>query len=141
MPIQPIVDTDSLAAFCARLAEAKFVTVDTEFLRDKTYWPILCLVQVAGPDEAAVIDAQAPGIDLAPLDALLADRGILKVFHAARQDVEIFFHRTGDVPKPIFDTQVAAMVCGFGDQVAYGTLLQQLEIGRASCRERVCQYV
>src|SRR3546814_6930694 len=94
MPIRPIVDTDSLAAFCARLAEAKFVTVDTEFLRDKTYWPILCLVQVAGPDEAAVIDAQAPGIDLAPLDALLADRGILKVFHAARQDVEIFFHRS-----------------------------------------------
>src|SRR5665213_200582 len=104
-----ISDTATLAAFCERLSTAPFVTVDTEFLRDKTYWPQLCLVQVAGPDDAAVIDALAPGIDLAPLYALMANQAVLKVFHAARQDVEIFVNLTGTVPVPMFDTQIAAM--------------------------------
>src|SRR5277367_6083163 len=98
-----IVDTDSLASFCQRLSSAYFVTIDTEFMREKTYWPQLCLVQLAGPDEAAAIDPLAPDIDLAPLDALLSDAGVLKVFHAARQDIEIFHHRTGKVPLPLFD--------------------------------------
>ncbi|HLJ63897.1 MAG TPA: ribonuclease D [Stellaceae bacterium] len=117
-----ISDTSTLAAFCDAQAKAEFITVDTEFLREKTYWPMLCLVQIAGPEKAAAIDPLAPGIDLAPLYALLADRSILKVFHAARQDIEIFFNLTGAVPNPLFDTQIAAMVCGFGDQVSYETL-------------------
>ncbi len=102
-------------------------TIDTEFMRDRTYWPILCLVQIAGPDEAAAIDPLADGIDLAPLLAMMQHRGVLKVFHAARQDIEIFaFHMTGAVPAPVFDTQVAAMVCGFGDSVSYETLASRL---------------
>jgi ribonuclease D len=125
-----ISDTQSLADFCDRLKSASFITVDTEFMREKTYWPQLCLVQVAGPDEARAIDPLAPGIDLAPLFALMADERILKVFHAARQDVEIFLHLTGRMPKPLFDTQVAAMVCGFGDAVGYETLASQLARAR-----------
>jgi ribonuclease D len=121
-----IADTLSLARFCESLQGAEFVTVDTEFMRERTYWPILCLVQVAGPTEAAAIDALAPGIDLAPLLALLADETILKVFHAARQDIEIFFYLSGAVPQPLFDTQVAAMVCGFGDAASYQTLVAKL---------------
>ena len=123
MAIIPITDSAELKEFCRRQSRASYVTVDTEFLRDKTYWPILCLVQVAGPDEAVVIDPMAKDIDLTPLDRLLFNPKILKVFHAARQDLEIFFHRTGKVPTPIFDTQVAAMVCGFGDQVGYETIV------------------
>jgi ribonuclease D len=106
--MDPIVETEGLAAFCRRQAGAAFVAVDTEFMREATYWPRLCLVQVAGPEEAAAIDALAPGLSLEPLFALLADARVLKVFHAARQDVEIFVHLTGRVPTPIFDTQVAA---------------------------------
>jgi ribonuclease D len=121
-----ISDTPTLAEFCARQSTAPFVTVDTEFMRDKTYWPQLCLVQIAGPEEAAVIDALAPGIDLAPLLQLMANEAILKVFHAARQDIEIFFQLAGTVPHPLFDTQVAAMVCGFGDSVSYETLAGKL---------------
>jgi ribonuclease D len=121
-----ISDSGALAAFVGRQAGAEFVTIDTEFMRDRTFWPILCLVQVAGPGEAAAIDALAPGLDFAPLYALLADPKILKVFHAARQDIEIFFHRTGRIPAPIVDTQVAAMVCGFGDAVSYETLAGKL---------------
>ncbi len=124
MPV--IADTQQLAEFCRRQAGAPFVTVDTEFIRDNTYWPQLCLVQIAGPEAAAVIDPLAPGLDLAPVLALLADRGVLKVFHAARQDVEIFYHLTGKVPEPIFDTQVAAMVCGFGEQASFESLAQKL---------------
>jgi ribonuclease D len=123
MAITPITDSAELKEFCRRQSRASYVTVDTEFLRDKTYWPILCLIQVAGPEEAAVIDPMAEGIDLAPLDRLLFNPKVLKVFHAARQDLEIFFHRSGKVPSPIFDTQVAAMVCGFGDQVGYETIV------------------
>ena len=121
-----ITDTPSLAALCRRLADAPFITVDTEFLRETTYWPQLCLVQVAGPDEAMAIDAMADGIDLAPLFELMADTGVLKVFHAARQDLEIFFHLNGRLPEPVFDTQVAAMVCGFGDSAGYETLVAKL---------------
>src|SRR6202048_3359635 len=95
-----IPESDSLARFCARQEGASFVAVDTEFMRERTYWPILCLVQVAGPDEAAAIDALAPGIDLAPLLALMEDQSMLKVFHAARQDLEIFFNLSGKVPEP-----------------------------------------
>jgi ribonuclease D len=121
-----ITDNAALIRFCAAQQGASFVAVDTEFMRERTYWPILCLVQVAGPTEAAAIDPLAPGIDLAPLLALMADEGILKVFHAARQDIEIFFNLSGMVPKPLFDTQIAAMVCGFGDAASYETLVSKL---------------
>ncbi len=128
MPL--ITDTPSLEAFCRRQAAAEVITVDTEFMRERTYWPVLCLVQVAGPDEAVAIDALAQGMDLAPLFALVADPGVLKVFHAARQDLEIFYHLTGRIPAPVFDTQVAAMVCGFGDQTGYETLVAKLAQAR-----------
>ena len=122
-----ITTTDNLAAFCARQARAPFITVDTEFLRDTTYWPKLCLIQVGGPEEEAAVDALADGMDLTPLYDLLGDPNLLKVFHAARQDMEIFYQRmNGDLPRPIFDTQVAAMVCGFGEQVGYDTLAHKL---------------
>lgn len=126
MTITPLATTDELAAFCARMRSADYITVDTEFLRDRTYWPQLCLVQIAGPDEAAAIDTLAPDLDPTPLHELMADRSLLKVFHAGRQDVEIFFHRMGSIPEPLFDTQVAAMVCGFGDQVGYEGLISKL---------------
>jgi ribonuclease D len=126
MKITPITDTGALAAFCDKASKAEYVTVDTEFIRDKTYWSKLCLIQLAGPDEAVAIDVLAPGINLTPVDDLLANPDVLKVFHAGRQDVEIFFHRNGVIPVPIFDTQVAAMVCGFGDQVGYETLISKL---------------
>lgn len=121
-----IADSTELAAFCARQANAEYLAVDTEFLRDTTYWPQLCLVQVGGPDEVAAIDTLAPDIDLSPLFTLMDDPKILKVFHSARQDLEIFFHMMGHVPGPIFDTQVAAMVCGFGDSVGYDTMVRKL---------------
>jgi ribonuclease D len=121
-----IETSDTLAEFCRRQADAAFITVDTEFMRDKTYWPQLCLVQVAGPEAAAAIDPLAPGIDLKPLFDLMVAPGVLKVFHAARQDIETFVNLTGTVPSPIFDTQVAAMVCGFGDAVSYETLASRL---------------
>ncbi|HUI18535.1 MAG TPA: ribonuclease D [Alphaproteobacteria bacterium] len=120
-----IADSEALAAFCARLA-SPYITVDTEFMRDRTYYPQLCLVQIAGADEAAAIDALAPGLDLAPLIALMDRRDILKVFHAGRQDVEIFYLLSGRVPAPMFDTQIAAMVCGFGESVGYDTLVAKL---------------
>ncbi|MGE0257476.1 MAG: ribonuclease D [Alphaproteobacteria bacterium] len=121
-----IADTEALAAFCARQKGAEFVAVDTEFMRERTYWPILCLVQVAGPGESIAVDTLAPGLDLAPLLELMADPAILKVFHAARQDLEIFYQLSGKVPHPVFDTQIAAMVCGFGDSVSYETLVRKL---------------
>lgn len=121
-----ISDSKALAEFCKRQAAADYVTVDTEFMRDRTYWPQLCLVQVAGPEEAAAIDALAEGIDLSPLLELMSNPSVTKVFHAARQDIEIFFHLSGKVPAPLVDTQVVAMVCGFGDAVAYETLAGRL---------------
>jgi ribonuclease D len=121
-----IADSAALAEFCRNQMRADYVTVDTEFIRDNSYWPQLCVVQIAGPAEAALIDPLVPGMDLQPILELLANREVLKVFHAARQDVEIFFHLTGRVPQPIFDTQVAAMVCGFGEQASLETLAQRL---------------
>jgi ribonuclease D len=121
-----ITKTEELAAFCKSLAKTEFVAVDTEFMRERTYWPKLCLAQVAGPDDAAAIDALADGIDLAPLDELMANPKVLKVFHAARQDLEIFYLRMNQVPQPLFDTQVAAMVCGHGEAASYESLASKL---------------
>jgi len=121
-----ITDNGEVAALCKRLAQAEYITVDTEFMRERTYWSQLCLIQLAGPDEAAAIDPLAPGIDLSPVLDLMQNEKVLKVFHAARQDLEIFHHMTGAVPHPVFDTQVAAMVCGFGDQVSYEILARKL---------------
>ncbi len=125
-----ITDTKALEGFCGRLEGDPYITVDTEFMRETTFWPILCLVQVAGAGEARVIDALAGGIDLGPLLEIMADRNILKVFHAARQDLEIFYKLMGSMPAPVFDTQIAAMVCGFGDQVGYETLISKLTKAR-----------
>lgn len=121
-----VTSAEELAALCQRLRAETFVTVDTEFMRERTYWPELCVVQLAGEHEVAVVDAQAEGMDLAPLGELLADPAVVKVFHAARQDVEIFLLRFGAVPTPLFDTQVAAMVAGFGDQASYDSLVRAL---------------
>lgn len=125
-----VTDTAALAALCGRLAAEPFVTIDTEFMRERTYYPELCVVQLASAQDVAVIDALAPGLDLLPLGALLADPGVVKVFHAARQDAEIFLERFGNVPAPLFDTQVAAMVAGFGDQVGYDALVSALTGGQ-----------
>ncbi len=125
-----ITETAALAGLCDRLRGERFVTVDTEFMRERTYWPELCVVQLAGEREVAVVDAEAEGIDLAPLGALLADPAVTKVFHAARQDIEIFVLRYGAPPRPLFDTQVAAMVAGFGDQVGYDSLVASLAGGQ-----------
>ena len=121
-----IVTTDVLAEFCERAQKFDFVTVDTEFLRETTYWPKLCLIQAATDDEAVLIDPLAPGLNLAPFFALLANPNITKVFHAARQDVEIFVKLTGAVPHNIFDTQIAASVCGFGDSISYDNLVRSI---------------
>jgi ribonuclease D len=121
----PITTTADLADFCRRLAGAPFIAVDTEFMRETTYWPKLCLVQVASAEHAANIDPLADGLDLAPLLALMADERIQKVFHAGRQDVEIF-NNLGVIPRPLFDTQIAAMAAGFGEQVAYDALVRQM---------------
>ena len=120
-----ITDNAALAAFCARMRSERFVAIDTEFMRDRTYFPKLCLVQVAGEEEAVAIDPLASGLDLGPLLALMADERVLKVMHAARQDLEIF-HHLGQLPRPFFDSQIAAMVCGFGEEVAYDTLVSKL---------------
>jgi ribonuclease D len=124
-----IATTAALEAFCQRMHAETFITVDTEFMRERTYWPELCLVQIAGEEEVAIIDAEAEGIDLAPLGLLFADEAVTKIFHAARQDLEIFVLRYGAVPRPLFDTQVAAMVAGFGDQVGYDALVSALTGG------------
>ncbi|MBX9749619.1 MAG: ribonuclease D [Roseococcus sp.] len=121
-----ITQSAELAELCDRLRQEPFVTVDTEFMRERTYWPELCVVQLAGAHEVAVVDAEAPGMDLAPLGDLLADPAVVKVFHAARQDVEIFLLKFGAVPTPMFDTQIAAMVAGFGDQASYDSLVRAL---------------
>jgi ribonuclease D len=121
-----IADTQELAAVCSRLASHPFVTVDTEFLRETTFWPKVCVIQLASPDEAVAIDALAEGLDLAPFFALMANTGVVKVFHAARQDIEIMWNLAQMIPAPLFDTQVAAMVCGYGDQVSYGDLANQI---------------
>lgn len=121
-----ITTTAELAAVCARLAQHRVITVDTEFLRETTYYPLLCVVQMASADDAVVIDALAEGIDLKPFFDLMANESVLKVFHAARQDIEIVWHRAGIVPHPVFDTQVAAMVLGYGDSIAYDQLVERV---------------
>ena len=121
-----IVSSQAVADVCRRLAQHAFVTVDTEFLRETTFWPKLCVIQIASTDEAVAIDALADGIDLGPLYALMANQGVIKVFHAARQDLEIIWNLAGIIPAPLFDTQVAAMVCGYGEQVSYGDLAQNI---------------
>ena len=121
-----ITKTSDLAALCARLARHPYVAVDTEFMRETTFWPKLCLIQLAGPDDAGCVDPLAPGLDLAPFFALMADARIIKVFHAARQDVEIVYVLGRIIPHPLFDTQVAAMVCGFGESISYVNLVKQL---------------
>ncbi len=121
-----ITTTPALAEACASLARHDFVAVDTEFMRETTFWPKLCLIQLAGPDEALIVDPLAPDIDLAPFYALMANEGVVKVFHAARQDIEIVHVQAGIVPHPIFDTQVAAMVCGFGDSISYVNLVKRV---------------
>ncbi len=121
-----ITTTTELTSVCARLAQHPVITVDTEFLRETTYYPLLCVVQLASPDEAVVIDALAEGIDLKPFFDLMSNEDVLKVFHAARQDIEIIWHQASIIPHPIFDTQVAAMVLGYGDSIAYDALVERV---------------
>jgi len=122
----PITTTEALEALCDRLSQADFVTLDTEFLRDNTYYPKLCLIQVADDHGADAIDPLAEGIDLTAFYDLMQNTKVLKVLHACRQDLEIFYNHTGKLPTPIFDTQIAAMVCGFGDSVGYETLVTKI---------------
>lgn len=124
--MQPITTSKELADTCARLARHPFVTIDTEFLRETTYYPLLCVAQMASADEAVVVDALAEGIDLAPFFALMTDEKVVKVFHAARQDLEIVWNMAGVIPHPIFDSQVAAMVLGYGDSISYDQLVQRI---------------
>lgn len=128
--MQPITTTQDLVALCDRLKSAEFVTVDTEFLRDNSYYSKLCLIQIADDESAAAIDPLAEGIDLSSFFDLMADTNVMKVLHACRQDLEIFVNMVGKLPSPIFDTQVAAMVCGFGDSVGYETLVNKLAGGQ-----------
>ncbi|MCR9128858.1 MAG: ribonuclease D [Alphaproteobacteria bacterium] len=122
-----ITDTDSLASACADLARAEFVAVDTEFMRETTFWPKLCLIQAAGGDREVLIDPLAEGLDLEPFWALMRDEKVLKVFHACRQDIEIFYHQGGElIPRPMFDSQVAAMAVGLGDSISYDNLVRAL---------------
>jgi ribonuclease D len=121
-----ITNSAVLAETCARFALHPYVTVDTEFLRETTFWPKVCVIQLASDHEAVAVDALAPDLDLTPFLDLMANPAIVKVFHAARQDIEIVWNLGKLVPSPLFDTQVAAMVCGFGDQVAYGELAQSI---------------
>jgi ribonuclease D len=124
--MQWIDTTESLNALCGRLAAHVFVTVDTEFMRETTYYPKLCLIQIASEDEVALIDPLASGLSLDAFFALMRNEAVIKVFHAARQDIETFWNLAETIPAPLFDTQVAAMVCGFGDQVGYEAIASSL---------------
>jgi len=121
-----ITNTRDLAEACERLGRHPFVTVDTEFLRETTYYPLLCVVQMASAEESVVIDTLAEGLDLKPFYQLMADERVLKIFHAARQDIEIVWHQANLIPHPIFDTQVAAMVLGYGDSISYDQLVHRI---------------
>jgi ribonuclease D len=131
-----ITSSAKLAAACGRLVRHPFVTVDTEFMRETTYYPKLCLLQVASVEEALLIDPLEQGLDLTPFFSLLQDERVVKVFHAARQDIEIFWHMARAIPKPLFDTQIAAMVCGYGDQVSYEQLANDLGNARIDKTQR-----
>ena len=124
-----ITRNDELAAACAQLSTAPFVAIDTEFMREQTFWPKLCLIQLAAEGAEALIDSQAPDLDLQPFFDLMVNEKVLKVFHSGRQDIEIVHHLARVIPHPIFDTQVAAMVCGFGEAVSYSMLVKRL-LGR-----------
>ena len=124
-----ITRTEDLAAACAKLSAAPFIAVDTEFMREQTFWPRLCLIQIASADTEILIDSMAPELDLKPFFDLMVDETVLKVFHSGRQDIEIVHHLAGVIPHPIFDSQVAAMVCGFGEAVSYSMLVKRL-LGR-----------
>jgi len=124
--MNPITRTEDLAAACKALASAPFIAIDTEFMREQTFWPRLCLIQMAGGDTEVLIDSLAPELDLQPFFDLMIDESVLKVFHSGRQDIEIVHHLAGVIPHPIFDTQVAAMVCGFGEAVSYSMLVKRL---------------
>ncbi|HEX8400719.1 MAG TPA: ribonuclease D [Allosphingosinicella sp.] len=128
MHIHPLItDTDSLQTLCERLAQSDFVAVDTEFMRENTYWPDLCLVQIGNLEEAAAIDPKADGLDLTPLlNLLVNNEDVLKVVHAGGQDLEIIYNLTGGTPHPLFDTQIAAMALGLGEQVGYSNLVENL---------------
>lgn len=121
-----ITTTNELQSVCERFAESSFVTVDTEFMRETTYWPLLCLIQIAGETDEVIIDPLSNGLSLQPFMDLMTNKKVMKVFHAARQDVEIIHHLGSVVPEPMFDTQVAAMVCGFGDSIGYENIVRQL---------------
>ncbi len=125
-----ITTSDELASVVSELSKSDFVTVDTEFIRETTFWPELCLIQMAAPGVTALVDPLAPGMNLGPFFELMANETVTKVFHAARQDIEIIFNRGNLIPHPVFDTQVAAMVCGFGDSVSYEQLVQKLSGGQ-----------
>ena len=121
-----ITATSELETACRELAAEPFVAVDTEFMREQTFWPELCLIQLAGPGAEMIVDPKAKGLDLAPFWSLMADTSTVKVFHAARQDIEIVYTEAGIVPAPVFDTQVAAMVCGFGESISYVNLVKKV---------------
>lgn len=121
-----ITKTSELENYCQQAADFDFITIDTEFLRESTYWPILCLIQAATTDRAVIIDPLENGLDLTPFFELLSNKNIVKVFHAARQDIEIFVKLTGNVPQSTFDTQIAASVCGFGDSISYDNLVRSI---------------
>lgn len=125
-----IADTDSLSAVCKHFSGHSYVTVDTEFLRESTYWPELCLIQMAVPGRAVIVDPLSKKLSLKPFFDLMADRSVTKVFHAARQDIEIVYHLGNLIPAPLFDTQVAAMVCGYGDSVSYDQLVHKITARR-----------
>jgi len=128
MKILPLIsDSATLAALVERLSAAPFVAVDTEFMRENSYWPELCLLQIASPDEAAAVDPKAEGLDMKPLlDLLVENNEVLKVFHAGGQDLEIVYNLTGKTPAPLFDTQIAAMALGYGEQVGYSNLIESM---------------
>ena len=126
LSMKVIDSTAALTEFCHSLQNREFITIDLEFLREKTYYAKLCLIQVGAADDAAVIDPLAEGLDLSPFVELLKNPGITKVFHSGRQDIEILYMLTGFIPEPLFDTQIAAMVCGYGDSVSYETLVKKI---------------
>ncbi len=121
-----ITKSADVAEFCSEVSKAEFIAVDTEFVRENTYWPILCLVQIATPDQAVAIDPLANGIDLQPVYDLMTNTSVLKVFHSASQDMQVMFNASGKMTEPVFDTQIAAMVSGYGEQPAYATLVQRI---------------